>query len=260
MKKGKGIGHSLLCALLAALAVCLAAAFLIACLIPLINSIVAENEPAVKSLSNEKTVILDPGHGGQDSGAVGIGGSLEKELNLSVALTLRDLLTAMGCRVVMTREDDRLLYDESCDLPRKSQDLRTRLNYQEKYPNAVFVSIHMNKFPVEKYSGLQVYYSKNHEGSRALAESIRTAVRENLQPENSREIKAATSAIYILDRIQIPAVLVECGFLSNAAEEAKLRDRDYQKQLAAVLAATVYAAVCPPEGSDGGQTGQNAAS
>ncbi len=255
-----GIGRSLLSAILAAIAICLAAAFLIVCLIPLFDSILSENKPAVNSTPINKTIILDPGHGGMDSGAVGIGGSYEKDLNLSVSLIMRDLLTAMGYTVVMTREDDRLLYDESVNLPRKSQDLKNRLAYQEKYPDALFVSIHMNKFPVEKYSGLEVYYSPNNPLGREFAETIRSAVKEQLQTENNREIKAATSAIYILDRIQIPAILVECGFLSNYAEETLLQDAEYQKKLAAVLCSAIHNQLADENGgSDSADNGQNAA-
>lgn len=234
------IGRSLLSAILAAIAICLAAAFLIACLIPLFHSILSENDPAVNSVPENKTIILDPGHGGMDSGAVGVGGSYEKDLNLSLSLIMRDLLTAMGYHVVMTREDDRLLYSESVNLPKKSQDLKNRLVYQDQYPDALFVSIHMNKFPIEKYSGLQVYYSSNNSVSKDLAETVRGAVKQSLQTENNRQIKAATSAIYILDRIRIPAVLIECGFLSNYAEEALLQDVQYQKKLAAVLCSAIH--------------------
>lgn len=253
-----GIGRSLLSAILAAIAICLAAAFLIVCLIPLLNSILSENEPAVNSVEVNKTIILDPGHGGMDSGAVGIGGSYEKDLNLSVSLIMRDLLTAMGYHVVMTRDDDRLLCDESVNLPKKSQDLKNRLAYQEKYPDALFVSIHMNKFPIEKYSGLQVYYSPNHPLGREYADTIRIAVKEKLQTENNREIKPATSAIYILDRIRIPAILVECGFLSNYAEESLLRDAQYQKKLAAVLCGAIHSKLTDGQ-PDSAENGQNAA-
>ena len=108
------------------------------------------------------------------------------------------------------------------------------------YENAVFVSIHMNKFPVEKYSGLQVYYSRANEASRDIAESIQNKTADFLQSENKRKIKPADSSIYVLDNLEIPAVLVECGFLSNRAEAALLSTAAYQDKLACII----YAAVC----------------
>lgn len=233
------IVKSLVSALLAALAVCLATAILLVWILPLFGSILADNRETVKSIDTKKTIILDPGHGGEDSGAVGVNGSYEKDLNLSLTLILKDILTVAGYTVVMTRDTDELLYDPDVKLSKKSQDLKNRLNFEDLYPDAVFVSIHMNKFPVEKYNGLQVYYSPNNEKSRELATVLQSRVREKLQTDNKREIKPATSSIFILDRIRIPAVLVECGFLSNAMEEALLRDAGYQRQLAMVLCVAI---------------------
>ncbi|MGM9636568.1 MAG: N-acetylmuramoyl-L-alanine amidase [Eubacteriales bacterium] len=233
------IVKSLVSALLAAIAICLATAVLLVWILPLFGSILADNRETVKPVETKKTIILDPGHGGEDSGAVGVNGSYEKDLNLSLALIMRDLLTLAGYTVVMTRETDELLYDPDVNLTKKSQDLKNRLNFENLYPDAVFVSIHMNKFPIEKYNGLQVYYSPNNDQSRELATVIQSDVRELLQTDNKREIKPATSSIYILDKIRIPAVLVECGFLSNALEEALLRDEGYRKQLAMVLCVAI---------------------
>ncbi|MGM9680326.1 MAG: N-acetylmuramoyl-L-alanine amidase [Eubacteriales bacterium] len=233
------IVKSLVSALLAAVAICLATAILLLWLLPLFGTILADNRQTVKPVETKKTIILDPGHGGEDSGAVGVNGSYEKDLNLSLAFVMRDLLTLAGYTVIMTRETDELLYDPDVNLTKKSQDLKNRLNFEDLYPDAIFVSIHMNKFPVEKYSGLQVYYSPNNSQSRELASLLQSEVREKLQTDNKREIKPATSSIYILDHIRIPAVLVECGFLSNALEEALLRDEGYQRQLAMVLCVAI---------------------
>lgn len=186
-------------------------------------------------------VIIDAGHGGEDGGAVGKNGVYEKDINLSVALMLRDMLTANGIKAVLTRSEDILLYDKNSDYhgQKKVQDLATRRKIAESYENALFVSIHMNAFPDERYSGLQVYFSKNDETSKALAESIQTLTREKLMPDNDRKCKAADSNIYLLDRLSCPAVLVECGFLSNPDECARLSDSAYQKQLALCLFAAV---------------------
>ena len=178
------------------------------------------------------TVILDAGHGGEDGGAVGKGGVREKDLNLAIALRLAELLREAGVDVILTREEDRLLYKEEENIKghRKEYDLKNRLAVAEGNPEALFISIHMNTFSSPKYAGLQVYYAKT-EGSQVLAESIQSTVREQLQPKNTRKIHAASSSIYLLDKAVGRAVLVECGFLSNEAECERLTQKDYQDRL-----------------------------
>ena len=177
-------------------------------------------------------VILDPGHGGEDGGAVGVNGVLEKDLNLTVALGLAALLREAGVEVILTRTDDRLLYGEAGNIKghRKENDLKNRLEIAKGRPDALFVSIHMNTFSVAKYSGLQVYYAET-EGSRDLAERIQSAARTRLQPDNHRKVHAASSSIYLLRNAVGRAVLVECGFLSNPEECARLSEKDYQSEL-----------------------------
>ncbi len=187
-------------------------------------------------------ILLDPGHGGEDSGAVGIDGVLEKNLNLELSLRLCDLLRFEGWQVILTRADDRLLYRPDVALSHKTQDLKTRLDYSIRYPDAIFVSIHMNKFPAESCKGLQIYFSPNHPASQHLAERLQTDIREKLDADNHREIKSATSSIYILHRIQIPAILIECGFISNREESALLQNETYQKKMIALFAAGIYEA------------------
>ncbi|MBO5275476.1 MAG: N-acetylmuramoyl-L-alanine amidase [Clostridia bacterium] len=184
-------------------------------------------------------VILDAGHGGEDGGAVGVNGLIEKECNLAICEILRNLFESSGVRVIMTRSDDRLLYTDYVKGTLKTQDLRNRLEVARSNENACFISIHMNKFSDGKYAGLQVYYSPNHEASQRIASAIQTCVTELLQPDNTRKIKKADSSIYLLDRIQSPAVMVECGFLSNEAEAAKLADEDYRKELAMMIYSAV---------------------
>ncbi len=190
----------------------------------------------------EICIVIDAGHGGEDGGAVGVDGLLEKTVNLQIAEMLRDQLTVAGIQNVMTRSDDRLLYDRSVDYRgrKKMLDLRARLDIVENTPGSVLVSIHLNAFSESKYSGLQVYYSPHHEGSRHLAELIQTAARCHLQPENTRKIKAADSGIYLLNRSERPAVLIECGFLSNPDECTKLGDPAYLGELSTVL----FGAIC----------------
>lgn len=184
------------------------------------------------------TVVIDAGHGGMDGGAVSDDGILEKDLNLAVAGKLASLLRMGGVRVVMTRTDDRLLADPA-SVHKKRDDLATRVQIAEEQENAVFVSIHMNKFPVEKYHGLQVWYSRGDKRSAEFADAVQKKTAAILQPQNTREIKAADSSIYVLDHLDIPAILVECGFLSNAEETRLLASKSYQNKLAAVLYAAI---------------------
>lgn len=199
---------------------------------PLPSDAVASPAPA------EITVVIDAGHGGEDGGAVSANGICEKDVNLQIASILCDALKERGIRVIMTRTEDVLLYDRTVDYQgrKKALDLAARKKIAEESGSCIFVSIHLNSFPLTQYRGLQVWYSKNDPASFALAEAIRTTVKTALQPENNRACKAATSSIYLLHHLHVPAVLVECGFLSNPEEAALLADENYQRELAGTLA------------------------
>lgn len=194
----------------------------------------------------KKCIIIDAGHGGEDGGTVGKNGVTEKELNLEIAVLLRDMLESCGYKVIMTRTEDILLYDRKTDYKghKKQQDLSTRLDIAKSNPDAVFVSIHMNAFAESKYSGLQVYYSPNDPGSAKLAEMIQNDVEAHLQSYNQRKIKAAGKNIYLLDRMDNVSVLVECGFLSNDAECDRLSDDEYQKKLAFLMFRSIDRYIC----------------
>lgn len=180
-----------------------------------------------------RTVVIDAGHGGEDGGAVGKAGTVEKTVNLAIAKDLQDLLLASGYRVVMTRTTDAAISDDFDTVhERKTSDLHNRLKIVESQENCIFVSIHQNQFPQNQYSGTQIFYSRNAENSKVLAGSIRSRVVGLLQKDNARQTKPATSSIYLLWNVKVPAVLVECGFLSNAEEEQRLNDGTYQKQMA----------------------------
>ena len=183
-------------------------------------------------VDEKKIVIIDAGHGGEDSGAVGVNGALEKDLNLQMALEVGRALEEKGYVVVYTRTDDRLLYTEEENVHgiRKISDLKNRCKVADRYPGAVFVSLHMNSFGAEKYSGLQVYYSEQSENSRELADKVQNKVVVDLQKDNNRVIKSGKD-MYILSHITNPAILIECGFLTNKAECEKLSQKEYQKQL-----------------------------
>ena len=192
-----------------------------------------ESLPVSAEEENPIQIVIDPGHGGEDGGA-SVGDVLEKNLNLEVSLTLHDLYTVFGYEVKLTRSDDRMLYDHFGDLSdytgkKKTYDLKNRLRIAEEEDCALFLGIH---------SGLQTYYSPNAAESEGVATIIQSYARKYLSPENKREIKRATDAIYILKRIKTPAVLVECGFLSNDEERALLLTHEYREKLAAVIFAS----------------------
>ena len=194
---------------------------------------------------NEKVrFVIDAGHGGEDAGAIASDGTLENDLNLDIAKLIKVILELNGNEAVLTRESDTLLYDYYNDLEdytgkKKVYDLKNRLKIAEEKENSVYVGIHMNKFVEPQYSGLQVYYSGANDLSYAIETDIKNTVKSNLQPQNNRNIKRADSSIYILNKAEIPAVLIECGFLSNERELELLKSEDYKKALAINLFASL---------------------
>ena len=182
------------------------------------------------------TVIIDAGHGGEDGGCEG-NGLIEKDLNLDIARRVASLLEEAGVKVVMTRDTDILLYDKNSDYvgKKKAQDVRKRLEIAQNQENPVLVSIHMNYFAQTQYSGLQVWYSKNDARSKILANLIQTGTKNALQPSNNRSTKEATSGIFLLHNATFPAVLIECGFLSNPEEARSLSDAEYREKLAKIF-------------------------
>ena len=183
------------------------------------------------------TVVIDAGHGGEDGGTQSADGLLEKEVNLRIAALLNDMLRSNGIATVMTRTEDILLYDRNVDYHghKKMLDLAARRKIAEETENAVFISIHMNSYPEAKYHGLQVFYSPHDPQSQELAARIQQDAQAFLQPDNHRKIKSATSGIYLLDRLHCPAVLVECGFLSNPSEAARFATEECRQEIAFLL-------------------------
>ena len=179
-----------------------------------------------------QTVIIDPGHGGEDPGAIGVNGALEKDLNLSIAKIVGKALAENGFNVIYTREDDRLLYkpEENVKGIRKISDLKNRCAIGNNSPDAIFVSIHMNSFGSEKYSGTEVYYSKNNPESKMLAQTVQNSVSLSLQPNNKRAVKEG-GKVYLLENLNTTAILIECGFLTNKEECSRLCEKEYQKNL-----------------------------
>lgn len=186
----------------------------------------------------KQTVIIDAGHGGDDGGAIGIDGTVEKDINLDIALKLENLLKFYGFDVIMTRTEDIMTCDDGLDSLRKRKvsDIHNRFDVLEKNPDAVFISIHQNKFEDNSQHGTQVFYSGNNDESKLLAESIQNSIVSVLQPDNSRVVKKSGSGIYLLYHAKLPAVLVECGFISNPAEVKKLNDENYRMKIAILIA------------------------
>ena len=199
-------------------------------------------------------MLLDPGHGGFDCGALTDDGAAEKDVNLAVSLKLRDFLRFLGYRVTMTRESDCSVETEGGTVrERKVSDIHHRMQMMHAAGNAVFISIHQNHFSQKRYRGAQVFYTPCFpESSAHLAGCIQDAVVSALQPDNTRQIKECGSSVYLLYHAVRPAVMVECGFLSNDDEAARLRDELYQKQLSLCIAAG-FADYCGGERTDYGQ-------
>ena len=182
-------------------------------------------------------IIIDAGHGGEDGGAE-VYGVLEKDINLSIANTLADILRASGYEVAQVRDTDVSVYSDGAETLRqkKVSDLQNRVALFNADQRNIVVSIHQNKFDSVKYSGAQLFYSENNTESADLAERIRTAVVMLLQHDNTRELKPADEDIYILDNATVPAVIVECGFLSNDRERELLVTQEYQSEMAYAIA------------------------
>lgn len=197
-------------------------------------AVVAQHRPVYRA----HTLVLDAGHGGEDGGAISCTGGKESDRNLEITLRLGDLLTLLGYRTVMIRTTDTAVYTQGDTLgAKKVSDLKNRVKRVRETENPLLVSIHQNHFPDSRYSGAQVFYAGNGE-SEALAKAIQAALVATVNPGSRRQAKQARG-IYLLEQISCPGVLVECGFLSNPREEAKLRSADYQKQLCCVIAATL---------------------
>lgn len=185
-----------------------------------------------------KKVIIDAGHGGMDGGAVGVDGIVEKDINLAIALKLRDQLLMNGYEVILTRDSDTSLHDadKSSVREQKVSDIKNRMKMIEANEDAIFLSIHQNQFGISKYNGAQMFFSPNHPESEILSQTLQDTFQEILQPENTRVHKKAGDNLYLLYHAQSPAVLIECGFLSNPEEAHKLSTSEYQDEVAFTIA------------------------
>lgn len=193
----------------------------------------AEREQAIGTLGNTNNmpvVVIDAGHGGKDPGKVGINGALEKDINLCIALRLKNLLEQNNISVIMTREEDRDLASEQA-VNRKNEDLRARAKLIEESAPAVMVSIHQNSYTSEEADGAQVFYHAGSEEGKLLGTMVQKQLKNEIQDGNHRVAKS-NKEYYLLKKAGCPAVIVECGFLSNSAEAALLGTEEYQEKLA----------------------------
>lgn len=187
--------------------------------------VAAEEEPPC--------IVVDPGHGGFDPGKVGVGDVREKDINLQIAMRVEEYLTAAGVRVVMTRQEDLALCDESGE-NKKVQDLKNRIAVMEQEAPRAVLSIHQNSYPEENVKGAQVFYYKTSVEGKKLAEKVQSRLVNDVDPDNHRQVKANDS-YFLLKKTAVPLVIAECGFLSNPEEAKKLCTEEYQDTVAWAL-------------------------
>lgn len=182
---------------------------------------------------SSKTIIVDAGHGGEDGGAVSDNGVSEAEINLKIALKLQQLLEQSGSNVVLTRSDNNAIYDVDKKTLRekKNSDIRNRVKIGNGSSADIFVSIHLNKIPENQYYGWQTFFKDGNEDGKRLATCIQNNLNETMQKENKRT-PLKINNVYIIKHVEIPTVIVECGFLSNSEEEKQLQQEEYQTKLA----------------------------
>lgn len=206
-----------------------------------VNSFVSKGVNSRTFKENAKKIILiDPGHGGLDGGAVSKNGTVEKDITLKISLKLRDKLKKKGYSIIMTREEDKGLYGEDGTIRKKKiEDLNNRCKMKKESNCNLFISIHLNMFPQSQYYGAQVWFSKNGE-SKKLAKLIQDNLKKDLDNNNRRVEKPAMNSYKILRCYDIvPSVIVESGFLSNPMEESKLKDDKYQDKIAESLTKSI---------------------
>lgn len=194
-------------------------------------TVISEDSP----VTGRKCIVIDAGHGGIDGGAVSCTGALESQINLEIALRLEDLCHLLGIKTKMIRTTDCSIYTQGNTIAsQKVSDLKERVRITNETENAVLVSIHQNKFAESRYSGAQVFYAPT-DGSDVLGKAIQDLFVQILNPGSSRKMKKS-DGVYLMQHITCPGILLECGFLSNPEEEAKLRNGEYQKKICIMIA------------------------
>jgi N-acetylmuramoyl-L-alanine amidase len=188
--------------------------------------------------TGQRVVIIDAGHGGEDPGAVSDYNQIkEKDINLHIALRVKELLEAESYKVIMTRDEDILQYRDNTKgyTKKRMQDLTRRKKVMDEESADIVVSIHLNKFGQTQYHGAQAFFPPKPQASKKLADLIQKSLRETVDPENKREALVKNTQEIILRNAKKPTVIVECGFLSNQEEEQKLASKEYQEKLAQAI-------------------------
>lgn len=189
-------------------------------------------------IERQHKIIIDAGHGGIDGGATSCTGVLESAINLEIAVRLNDLMHFLGYETVMIRTTDTSIYTEGNTIAaQKVSDLKERVRVVNETDSAVLVSIHQNIFADSRYGGAQVFYGNDADGKR-LATELQNSLVKTVNPGSKRVSKKA-KGVYLMEHIDKCGVLIECGFLSNPQEEAKLRDKNYQIKICCVIGATL---------------------
>lgn len=183
--------------------------------------------------SESKVIVLDAGHGIPDEGAQSDEGITEASINLAIAKKVQKLLEEAGNTVILTRKDENAIYDEGCTTIRemKVSDIKNRVKIGNESSADIFVSIHLNKIPQKQYWGWQTFFKENNENSKKLATCIQEGLSDMIDKKNKR-VPLKIKNIYIVDHVNIPITIVECGFLSNEEEEKLLQTDEYQNKLA----------------------------
>ena len=199
---------------------------------------------AVARAENGRTLILDAGHGGEDGGASTASGEKESCINLAIVRKTGTLMAFLGVEPTLTRDKDISLHSDGAETIRqkKISDLKNRVALVEDTPDAILISVHQNHFTDSRYSGAQVFFQRG-DANRQWGESAQQVLQEVLDPANGRKAKPMPDGIYLFDHITCPAILVECGFLSNGEEAALLCTDAYQRRVAVALAGAYFAGV-----------------
>ena len=198
-------------------------------------TVVSEHIP----MPRQQCIVIDAGHGGIDGGATSCTGRLESSYNLEISLRLRDLLHFLGYDTKMIRIRDESIYREGNTIrQQKRSDLRERVKAVNETDNAILISVHQNQFSDSRYFGAQVFYADTP-GSKELAEILQSQISSYLVPRSHREVKRC-QGVYLMEHIQRTGILLECGFISNPQEEARLSDPAHQKQLCCIVGAALH--------------------
>lgn len=209
--------------------------------------VINQASPVMKNLKEDnkennkedKVIVIDPGHGGRDPGKVGVHNELEKDINLQIALKLKKLLEKNNFKVIMTREEDKGLYNEG-DSNKKRTDMQKRVEIVNESGADLAISIHQNSYPQESVKGAQVFYHNSSEEGKKLANIVQEKIKETIADGTNR-IEKSNESYYMLKKTECPIIIVECGFLSNAMEAQLLSQETYQEKMACAIQLGVLA-------------------